>query len=239
MRVVCLLIGLFLAGMGKAHAQTDAHGSLCKVIYSHVPLSYHLNRSSWSSNVRVQPVESRFAFSGNLAIYYFNPGETDLLSKKQRAGKKLINHANFYDFSHETVYHEIINQHVKEQKVLLKDTIRPDHQWTLLDTNKNILGYDCRLALHIGAKQDSILAWYTTGLSLKRSFAPFDGLPGLVLEVYDRAKGEYIKARKIKWSDQLLEFPTGFRQVTKEEWKEMYKQSPVMYGKRKVHTRQF
>ena len=66
----------------------------------------------------------------------------------------------------------------------------------------------------------------------------FDGLPGLVLEVYDRAKGEYIKARKIKWSDQLLEFPTGFRQVTKEEWKEMSKQSPVMYGKRKVHTRQ-
>ncbi len=83
----------------------------------------------------------------------------------------------------------------KEQKMSVVDNIQSDkfiyddtsfgQQWELADSTKVIGGYHCNLASCLFRGREWS-AWYTTEIPVSDGPWKFAGLPGLILEVYDR-----------------------------------------------------
>lgn len=57
-------------------------------------------------------------------------------------------------------------------------------QWQLLDSTKNILGHPCKLAV-CQFRGRTYKAWYATDIDSQEGPWKFNGLPGLIAEIYD------------------------------------------------------
>jgi GLPGLI family protein len=64
------------------------------------------------------------------------------------------------------------------------------YNWTLHDSIKLILGYNCQKATSVFRGRDFV-AWFAIDIPINNGPLKFGGLPGLILEVYDSNK-EYV-----------------------------------------------
>ncbi len=76
----------------------------------------------------------------------------------------------------------------------LVDTIQ--HSWTFQPESKKILGYDCKKALTKFRGRDYV-AFYCPSIPISNGPYKFQGLPGLILEVYSSDKFIHYTAKNI------------------------------------------
>lgn len=72
--------------------------------------------------------------------------------------------------------------------------------WTLKDSVKNILNYNCQLAICF-YRGRYWFAWYTIDLPISEGPWKLCGLPGLILEAYDLSQDYFYTAVNIKFKD--------------------------------------
>ncbi len=70
-------------------------------------------------------------------------------------------------------------------------------QWNIQDSTKTVMGYECRLATcHFRGRDYQ--AWFTRELPIPEGPWKFNGLPGLILEVYDTGKHYHFQGIEIR-----------------------------------------
>lgn len=69
----------------------------------------------------------------------------------------------------------------------------PNFDWKLVDEYKTILGYECRKAT-ANFRGRNYIAWFTSKIPLNDGPFVFEGLPGLILEVYDVKSNYHFRA---------------------------------------------
>ncbi len=83
-----------------------------------------------------------------------------------------------------------------------RDTLTTPN-WQLHDDEKVVAGYLCKKATAAFAGRDYI-AWYAPAIALKDGPYKFNGLPGLILSVYDTEQQHVFTASSIKRQDQHI-----------------------------------
>lgn len=106
---------------------------------------------------------------------------------------------------------------VLNEKVLIAEKSY-QRNWKILNSKKDILGYECFKGVLENPDDDKIIeVWFTKELPL--SFGPkgYHGLPGLILELKQNENLVY-KAINIKEKENIfIEKPSGGRQISRDE----------------------
>lgn len=166
-------------------------------------VSYALNFNSKSSTY--QKNESLYDESkqklnlvatgaGGASIFYYNVKDYALLKQLKLGGDTFI-----------------ITQNTKK--------------WKLLNASKKIGKYNCYKAtlLDKNNEQTKITAWYTLDIPLPYGPKDYNGLPGIILELYE---GKFFfKASNIELSnkDKIIEKPVDGIKLTQEEFNNRFK----------------
>lgn len=75
------------------------------------------------------------------------------------------------------------------ERVIYQDTLNAQ-QWQITDSVKTILGYECQKAVcHFRGRHWTV--WFTPDVPISDGPWKFGGLPGLIMEAYDRGKQYY------------------------------------------------
>ncbi|WP_378105033.1 GLPGLI family protein [Chryseobacterium sp. sg2396] len=80
----------------------------------------------------------------------------------------------------------------------------PSLNWQLMDEIKEIQGMKCQLA-KVKTEHDIFYAWYTAEIPFSEGPFRFKGLPGLILEVYNKSKTIEFSVASIKKSEKEIE----------------------------------
>ena len=106
-----------------------------------------------------------------------------------------------------------------ENQFILKEKME-NIAWIISDSTKTIGKIDCRLA-STNFRGRKYFAWYS--LNIPSSWGPWklQGLPGLIIEVYDSTNDIYIIASEIKKTNTSISrtILDNYRILTKGEWK--------------------
>lgn len=101
---------------------------------------------------------------------------------------------------------------------------QPEFKWKLEKGTKVVLGYSCKKAtVKFGGRE--YIAWFTSGISSNNGPYKFEGLPGLILELYDTKDEFHFVAVGIdkKILPIYLRNEDRILKVTKEKYKEVEK----------------
>lgn len=98
-------------------------------------------------------------------------------------------------------------------------------KWKLLNASKKIGKYNCYKAtlLNNNNKETKVTAWYTLDIPLAYGPKDYNGLPGIILELYE---GKFFfKASKIELSNKnkIIEKPVDGLNLTQEEFNNRFK----------------
>lgn len=166
-------------------------------------VSYALNFNSKSStyqkneslyNESKQKLNLVATGAGGTGIFYYNTEDNALLKQLTIGGDTFL-----------------ITQNAKK--------------WKLLNTSKKIGKYNCYKAtlLNNNNKETKVTAWYTLDIPLAYGPKDYNGLPGIILELYE---GKFFfKASKIELSnkDKIIEKPVDGLNLTQEEFNNRFK----------------
>ena len=106
-------------------------------------------------------------------------------------------------------------------KNFLKLSEDEPEEWHSVASTKNILGYECKGALRITGKNDSILVWYSEALGT--GFGDFYSysLPGVCLEIYNQDANLHLYATEISKENYTIVFPDK-SQIKPKEYSSVY-----------------
>lgn len=166
-------------------------------------VSYALNFNSKSStyqkneslyNESKQKLNLVATGAGGTGIFYYNTEDNALLKQLTIGGDTFL-----------------ITQNAKK--------------WKLLNTSKKIGKYNCYRAtlLNNNNKETKVTAWYTLDIPLAYGPKDYNGLPGIILELYE---GKFFfKASKIELSNKnkIIEKPVDGLNLTQEEFNNRFK----------------
>lgn len=166
-------------------------------------VSYALNFNSKSStyqkneslyNESKQKLNLVATGAGGTGIFYYNTEDNALLKQLTIGGDTFL-----------------ITQNAKK--------------WKLLNTSKKIGKYNCYKAtlLNNNNKETKVTAWYTLDIPLAYGPKDYNGLPGIILELYE---GKFFfKASKIELSNKnkIIEKPVDGLNLTQEEFNNRFK----------------
>jgi GLPGLI family protein len=91
-------------------------------------------------------------------------------------------------------------------------------EWEIKDEVKKILNYKCQKAT-CNYRGRNYVVFFTSEIPIQNGPFKFDGLPGLILEVFSEDKMVKIKAKSIKITD-LLKIENPFEKETTISWQE-------------------
>lgn len=163
----------------------------------------------------------RMLLNDSIAQIHHFVNNYDPFDNKKRFSKKLIHHGYFYDFVNKKYYHQ--TNLSKKYRYLNPVDSAEYKQWVFTDTQKSIVGFNCKAALSINISGDSTLVFYTDELKYKNGFLFYYGVPGVVLEAYEQkmiqgtAMTVHLIATVITETDIILVRPEKPRIVTREE----------------------
>ena len=141
------------------------------------------------------------------------------------------------------LYYTIVKEY-PENQMIFRDSFGQSYlyftkdlerfEWKLIEEQKEILGYSCRKATTKFAGREYV-AWYTTDISVPDGPYKFQGLPGLILSVYDNNKQFQFTVSSIKNSSVFCnteEYSRKFTPITFEEYKVLknrYREKPSLF----------
>lgn len=175
------------------------------VIYEH-DLKYTDMPTINHQPIQVPASRERLICKDSLAFQYgYFSNTRDPLKKATVFGKKFMPHFSILNSRQKVVYAGAGIKKNKKNYLLKIDFITRD--WIYFTDSTKILGFNCRQALWISAKKDSLLVWFTTDIPLPYGPQSYLGLPGLVLEVFDQQAGKHIRALKVEKKEYSIQMP--------------------------------
>ena len=163
-------------------------------------LYIHENSSVYESNVRMYIDSIENNYSGQILDMSTFPKRkvTTTIYKNRRE--------DLYTF-----IDDFLNFNVKYE-------YKPDFDWTLLKDHKKIGGYKCYLARTLFGGR-TYYAWYTPEIPIFDGPYKFQGLPGLILDVYDSENYFSFKMTRISKNEITLKRNfTNFAVVDKNKY---------------------
>lgn len=106
--------------------------------------------------------------------------------------------------------------------------------WKLQEGQKEILGYKCSKAVMQFSGREYV-AWYTTEISVADGPYKFQGLPGLILSIYDSSKQYQFTVSSIKNSSSFCnteDYTRKYTPITFDEYKVLkkrYSEKPSLF----------
>ncbi|MFR9495629.1 MAG: GLPGLI family protein [Rikenellaceae bacterium] len=127
-------------------------------------------------------IDSLYALDGGEGVFYNERLREAILS----GGAISIptRRAGFYIFKDFTKQEVEVVDNIQTDYFIYDDQLY-SQSWELADSTKTIAGYICNLA-HCDFRGRQWSAWYTTEIPISDGPWKFCGLPGLILELYDR-----------------------------------------------------
>ncbi|MBT8244835.1 MAG: GLPGLI family protein [Winogradskyella sp.] len=107
--------------------------------------------------------------------------------------------------------------------------------WSLKDEYKTILGYKCQMAIMSFRGRDYV-AYFTTDLPFSIGPWKFEGLPGVILEVYSLDNVFKIKANTIDVKNVVAEVPLRFNLKKAISWEEFQEKYTKKYYEMQSYT---
>jgi GLPGLI family protein len=169
--------------------------------------------------------DSKLSYNDSLSVFLFDHDSqrTPDIDENDESGSFVAIGKSRYsaDYKDYTTYRagSIFNSFTKQiskKNYLVQDTT-PKFNWNITSEEKKIEGFNCNKAT-VDFRGRKYIAWFTT--ALPDSFGPwkFNGLPGLILEVYDTELLYSWQAKKIKTKEKELKIPKfNFKMVSMKE----------------------
>ncbi|SFS61976.1 GLPGLI family protein [Sphingobacterium wenxiniae] len=200
--------------------QRDKHLRDEVVTYLGTSSSYYSSYSSTRAQEDMQKQLNDPAFDGNLVI-----------SRNTTPVKE----SYFLDFANQ------ISQEVRQISIdkFIIDNEFPTQDWEIREESKTIGGYEVQKATTHFKGRD-YTAWFTTELPFTAGPWKLNGLPGLILEVYDTNKEvvfEYSGFDKLEDTETLVSTPEKALKSTEKEVNklaEAYRANPQAYTQSKL-----
>jgi GLPGLI family protein len=156
-----------------------------------------------------------FIADDTLSFSYLILKKSEEKGSKLIFGDKLLPHGTYYNSLTKRQY---TTTYYSKSNHFLSDLNIPQLNWHEGGSSKIILGYNCKSAIAITEKGDSVLAFYTD--SLKSCGGPlynYNNLPGVVLEVFDQERSVYLCAKEIDLGNYTVVFPSKEKIVSEKE----------------------
>ena len=107
-----------------------------------------------------------------------------------------------------------VTDKVSSDKIIYEDTLSAQ-SWSITDSTKTVLGYACQQATcYFRGRQWT--AWFTTDVPVSDGPWKFGGLPGLIMEVYDKGRHYYFT---IIGLEKVTEEPILYTESTSKKGK--------------------
>ena len=101
-----------------------------------------------------------------------------------------------------------------DEKFFIKDTL-PNIKWQLFKDFKKIDNLDCQLAT-CNYSGRNYIAWFCPTISIKKGPFKFDGLPGLIIEIYDTEnKFKFKLANFYTNLNNIIKMPYNYKNISK------------------------
>lgn len=192
--LLCILLCL-LTSIQKANAQSKK--------FSDIEVRYYMKHIP-DSLVREKYFEAEMVLIlNNNQSYYFNPA---MVVFYENLDKAVSTYSNVQEIARNPIslpkirhsaWRENENIFITSPLGKYNYTYKASKiKWTLLSEVKNIGNYNCRLAT-VTIDGDTIYAWYTTQIPFDEGPFKFKGLPGLILEVYNKSGTMEIEATNV------------------------------------------
>ena len=148
--------------------------------------------------------------STNEALYLKLSSEISKKSKGSESiwGKEKERVYKNYPEGKVTVYNHFSLMHWK----YTEDWEKPE--WTLVDSVKTILGYECQMA-QCNYRGRTWYAWFTLDIPISEGPWKLCGLPGMILEAYDLRKDYIFTAQEIRTRSLM---PVGIYDYSEYNW---------------------
>lgn len=168
-----------------------------------IEYSFHINLQNYEEGYSYKSV---LYFNDNESLFIYN--STDLEKKvgfrkfiKSRS-KDIQGVSLFRNFDEKG---NIVYWNNETNKMISRDFLggsyavqvneeTPNFNWKIVDSVKTINGYNCYKALSENFRGRSYTAWFTYEIPVPFGPYKFNGLPGLILEIYDDLKLVHITA---------------------------------------------
>jgi GLPGLI family protein len=155
--------------------------------------------------------DGNLKYNDSISVYFFDRASRRTPNADEELGDFVAlapsSYTNFKDY---TIYKNGTNyikftKQINKRNYLVQDTF-PKLAWNITSEEKKIEGFNCNKAT-VDFRGRKYIAWFSAALPC--SFGPwkFNGLPGLILEVYDTELLFTWQARKIKTKEQNLLAP--------------------------------
>ncbi len=150
---------------------------------------------------------------------------TDIFSKSLQDFGKHKNRNKFLNCFPRTRSRTIVYKNYPQEKMTVTDKVGSDkiiyedtlnaQSWSITDSTKTVLGYACQQATcYFRGRQWT--AWFTTDVPVSDGPWKFGGLPGLIMEVYDKGRHYYFT---IIGLEKVTEEPILYTESTSKKGK--------------------
>ena len=115
----------------------------------------------------------------------------------------------------------------------------PPQEWTLYQETKTIWGYKCQKATCHWRGRDFV-AWFAPDIHVKRGPWRFNGLPGLILKVYDTKRLYTFEVVSIKKTEEpIMLYNFGYKTSARKKVRELERAIQENYWKAATTSTQF
>lgn len=187
---------------------------LLQIDYKRETLSYTdtLGRVYPGTEASFRP---RMIFNDSFTLVYYYSDSYKRKIKGNTIGHKIMHHGIFSNHIAKEKLNEV--DFGGKEKYLIEDSFRY-RPWQFLNEQRIILNKKCYPALFVNEKSDSILVWYTKELIFQNGALFYDGIPGVVMEVFDQTRDQHFTATAIIDRRMQLVTPREGKRVSASEW---------------------
>ncbi len=223
MKKICLAI-LAVSALQVSYAQLKEG----KIVYEQKVDMYRRMQDEQMKAMVPQFRTSKFElnFADGQSIYKMQEEEPDITENNGNGNVVMKFGGGSNEFYKNFVTHkQIEKKELAETDYIIEDSLRHIN-WKLVDTIKNILGYNCKKATGKTERGNDIEAWYTEDIPVSSGPETFNGLPGMIMQI-DVNKGEIvITALNLEKSanKKELKVPSKGKKITPKDFEKLQKE---------------
>jgi GLPGLI family protein len=156
--------------------------------------------------------DSKLSYNDSCSVFLLDLNSERTIDENQQLNQfnailpmqKLDNYKDYTIYKKNDVFVQFTRQ-IGKKAFLVQDTT-PKLNWNITSEEKTIAGLNCSKAT-MEFRGRKYVAWFTTSLPINYGPWKFNGLPGVILEVYDTELLYVWQAKKIITKDKELKIP--------------------------------
>lgn len=205
MKSLVFILLIFLSFFTYAHAQNNIGGITTNIVcrYQVQFLKDTLNIESKTNEIMALQIGDNISLYKSEQKRKIDSLRKESIKKSMQNAKKGAVMIDFSQIPRVNLVHEVYKKDDETNifdNIVKDQYVYPVHKkivWKIDDETKNIAGYNCQKATG-KYNNRKYIAWFTKEIPVSEGPYTFKGLPGLVLEVYDKKKYFYISLISIQ-----------------------------------------